>query len=56
MFDLPGCVFLDIPKKVFANSGSPDQTPHCTASDRGMHCSSGTLFGVSRLKLQTKMG
>ena len=36
----------------FANSGDPDQRPHCAASDLGLHC----LPLVPFWGLQTKMG
>ena len=36
--------------ELFANSGDPDQMPHCVASDLGLHCSPVTLLGDSRLK------
>ena len=34
--------------KLFANSGDPDQMPHSTTSDLGLHCLPMTLLGVSR--------
>ena len=36
--------------KLFANSEDPDQTPHSSASDMGLHCLPITLLGVSRLQ------
>ena len=36
--------------KLFANSGEPDQMPHSTASDLGLHCLPLTLLLVSRLQ------
>ena len=36
--------------KLFANSEDPDQTPHSSASDLGLHCLPITLLGVSRLQ------
>ena len=36
--------------ELFANSGDPDQMPHSTASDLGLHCLQKTLLGVSRLQ------
>ena len=36
--------------EVFANSGDPDQTPHSTASDLGLHCLPVTILRVSRLQ------
>ena len=38
--------------KLLANSGEPDQTPHSTVSDLGLHCLPIILLG----DLQTKMG
>ena len=32
---------------LFANSEDPDQMPHSTASDLGLHCLRNTLLGVS---------
>ena len=37
--------------ELFANSGDPDQTPHSTVSDLGLHCLPGTYLGVSSLLL-----
>ena len=36
--------------KLFANCGSPDQTPRSAVSDLGLHCLSIPLLGVSRLQ------
>ena len=36
--------------ELFANSGDPDQMPHCAASDLGLHCLPVTLLEVSRLQ------
>ena len=36
--------------KLFANSEDPDQTPHCAASEMGLHCLPITLLRVSRLQ------
>ena len=36
--------------KLFANSGDPDQTLRCVASDLGLHCLPITLLRVSRLQ------
>ena len=36
--------------ELFANSGYPDQTPHCAASNQGLHYLPVTLLGVSRLQ------
>ena len=33
--------------KLFANSGDPDQMPHCAVSHLGLHCLSITLWGFS---------
>ena len=33
--------------ELFANSGDPDQTPHSSASDLGLHCLPVTHLGVS---------
>ena len=33
--------------ELFANSGDPDQMPHSTVSDLGLHCFSFTHLGVS---------
>ena len=31
-------VCSNLNRKIFANSGDPDQTPHYAASDLGLHC------------------
>ena len=36
--------------KLFANSGTPDQTPCSAAPDLGLHCLPITHLGVSRLQ------
>ena len=36
--------------KLFANSEDPDQTPHSTGSDMGLHYLPITLLGVSQLQ------
>ena len=36
--------------KLFANSEDPDQTPHSTASDLGLHCLPISLLRISRLQ------
>ena len=36
--------------KLLANSEDPDQSPHSTVSDLGVHCLPITLLGVSRLQ------
>ena len=41
--------------KLFANSRDPDQTPHSTASDVGLHLLPITLLWVSRLQWVNKM-
>ena len=37
--------------ELFANSGDPDQMPHSSVSDLGLHCLQITLLGVSRIQL-----
>ena len=34
--------------ELFANIGDPDQTPHSSVSDRGLHCLPVTVLEVSR--------
>ena len=36
--------------ELFANSGDPDQMPHSTASDMGLHCLPFTLLEISSLQ------
>ena len=37
--------------ELFVNNGDPDQIPHSTASDLGLHSLPIALLGISRLKL-----